>query len=53
LLTVVEVAEELAVCTATVYKLVARGELAAVRVLKAIRVRRDSLDSYIGEGCGT
>jgi excisionase family DNA binding protein len=31
LLTVAEVAEELAVCTATVYKVVARGELAAVR----------------------
>ena len=46
LLTVADVAEELAVCTATVYKLVARGELAAVRVLNAIRVRREDLDAF-------
>jgi len=50
LLTVAEVAQELAVCTATVYKLVARGELGAVRVLNAIRVRREDLNTYTAKG---
>jgi excisionase family DNA binding protein len=39
---VAEVAEELAVSTASVYKLVARGDLGAVRVLNVIRVRREA-----------
>jgi excisionase family DNA binding protein len=47
LLTVAEVAEELAVCTATVYKLVGRGALPCVRVLNAIRVRREELDAFV------
>jgi excisionase family DNA binding protein len=46
LLTVAEVAEELAVCTATVYKLVASSELPNVRVLDSIRVRREDLDTF-------
>ena len=46
LLTVAKVADELAVCTATVYKLVSRGALASVRVLNAIRVRRDDLERF-------
>ena len=38
LLTVAEVARELRVCPATVYKLAAKGELPHVRVSNAIRV---------------
>jgi excisionase family DNA binding protein len=43
LLTVKEVAAELKVCTATVYKLVDRGDLPHVRVLNSIRVQRAAL----------
>jgi excisionase family DNA binding protein len=39
-----EVAAELKVCTATVYKLVDRGELPHVRVLNSIRIRRGDLE---------
>jgi excisionase family DNA binding protein len=39
LLTVREVAEELGVCTATVYRLCESGELPRVRVVESIRVR--------------
>lgn len=46
LLTVAEVAEELATCTATVYKLVASGALPCVCVLNSIRVRRDELEGF-------
>jgi excisionase family DNA binding protein len=46
LLTVKEVAEELAVCPATVYKLVSRGSLTCIRVLNAVRVRREELDGF-------
>jgi len=46
LLTVAEVAEELAMCTATVYKLVACGALVSVRALNVIRVRRDDIERF-------
>lgn len=46
-LTVKEIAEELKVCTATVYKLVDRGVLPHSRVLNAVRVRRDDLEKYL------
>ena len=46
LLSIVDVAEVLAVSTATVYKLVGRGALRCVRVLNAIRVRREDLDAF-------
>jgi excisionase family DNA binding protein len=49
---VAEVAKELAMCTATVYKLVARGELSCVRILNAIRVRREELGRFVREGGG-
>ena len=49
LLSVAEVAEELAVSTGTVYKLVASGELSNVRVLNSIRVRRQELDAFEGK----
>ncbi len=47
LLTVKEVAAELKVCTATVYKLVDRGDLPHVRVLNSIRVRREALSAWL------
>jgi excisionase family DNA binding protein len=49
LLSVRDVAERLGVCTATVYKLCERGELAHVRVLNAIRVRATDLSAFVGE----
>jgi excisionase family DNA binding protein len=47
LLTVREVAERLAVCTATVYALVERGEIRHVRVSNAIRIHPDDLGAFI------
>jgi excisionase family DNA binding protein len=47
MLTVREVAARLGVCTATVYKLCERGELAHVRVLNAIRVTPADLAAFI------
>ena len=46
-LTVREVAARLSVSTATVYKLCARGELAYVRILGAIRVAPDDLGALV------
>jgi excisionase family DNA binding protein len=48
MLTVPEVAEELQVCRAVVYRVVARGELPATRVSNAIRVRREDLEAFVG-----
>lgn len=45
-LTVKDVAEMLKVCTATVYKVLDRGELQHARVLNSIRVKREDLASY-------
>lgn len=50
LLTVREVAERLGVSTATVYKLVERGELAHVRVSNAIRFTRGDLERFLEAG---
>ena len=50
LLTVREVAEALRVRPVTVYRLVARGEMPAVRVSNAIRVRPEDLEAYIRGG---
>lgn len=47
LLTVRQVAERLGVSAATVYVLVARGELAHVRVSNAIRVAPADLEAFI------
>ena len=47
LLTVRDVAARLGVCTATVYRLVAEGQLAHVRVLNAIRVAPRDLEAFI------
>jgi excisionase family DNA binding protein len=46
-LTVREVARELRVCTATVYSLCEKHELAHVRVSNAIRVPRPALATYL------
>ena len=42
-----EVAELLAVNRATVYELIARGELRAVRVASALRIARADLAAYL------
>ncbi len=47
LLTVPEVATALHVSRSTVYNLVERGELAAVRVSNSIRVARDELRRFL------
>jgi excisionase family DNA binding protein len=49
LLTVKEVAARLKVSTATVYKLVDRGDLACVRVANSIRVRAGVLAAYLAQ----
>ncbi|MBK7858417.1 MAG: helix-turn-helix domain-containing protein [Archangiaceae bacterium] len=50
LLTVRQVAERLAVSTATVYALVGRGELEHARVSNAIRVSPEALERYLTRG---
>ncbi|MGA7120202.1 MAG: helix-turn-helix domain-containing protein [Polyangiaceae bacterium] len=50
LLSVRQVAAQLAVSAATVYTLVARGELAHVRVSNAIRVAPRDLSAFIAAG---
>jgi excisionase family DNA binding protein len=52
LLRVREVAARLSVSTATVRSLVRRGELSAVRVSNAIRVRPEDLEAYVRRGRG-
>jgi excisionase family DNA binding protein len=47
LLSVRDVAAHLGVCTASVYRLAARGELAHVRVLNAVRVAPRDLEAFI------
>jgi excisionase family DNA binding protein len=47
LLTYAEAAKVLGVCQRTVWQLVRDGELPAVRVRRAIRIRRRSLLAYI------
>ncbi len=47
LLTVRAVAGQLGVCAATVYRLVAEGQLAHVRVLNAIRVAPPDLEAFV------
>jgi excisionase family DNA binding protein len=46
LLSVRDVAAQLGVCTATVYRLVAAGQLAHVRVLNAVRVAPQDLAAF-------
>ncbi len=46
-LTVKDVAARLRVCTATVYKILNRGELPFVRVIASIRIRREDLDAWL------
>jgi excisionase family DNA binding protein len=47
LLTAAEVAEQLRVSTMTVYRLIRRGELPAVRVGRNYRVREGDLETYL------
>lgn len=50
LLRVREVAEQLCVCNATVYRLVEAGELPHVRITNSIRIRPDDLDEFVRNG---
>lgn len=50
MLTVREVAEELAVCRATVYALLERGELERVWVGRSIRIPAASLEAFLARG---
>jgi excisionase family DNA binding protein len=47
LLTAGEVADQLRVSTMTIYRLIRRGELPAVRVGRNYRVRASDLDRYL------
>ena len=49
LLTVAEVAEHLRVSTMTVYRLIKAGELPAIRVGKAYRLREDDVETYLAQ----
>jgi excisionase family DNA binding protein len=49
LLTVSEVAEDLAIHPKTVRRLVARGELAAVKIGAAVRVHPADVDAFVDE----
>ncbi|HEV7402211.1 MAG TPA: helix-turn-helix domain-containing protein [Chthoniobacteraceae bacterium] len=51
LLRVGEVAEQLGVCAATVYRLCERGELPHVRIINSIRIRPDDLKDFISGRC--
>lgn len=48
-LTVGEVAALLRVSNMTVYRLIAAGEIPAVRVGKSYRLREDDVDKYLGD----
>ncbi len=50
LLTVTEVAAELRVSNMTVYRLIRRGQLSALRVGKNYRVRQRDLEAYLKAG---
>jgi excisionase family DNA binding protein len=47
LLTVKEVAEQLGVCTATVYRLCESGALPHVRIVQSIRIRPADLKAFL------
>ena len=48
-LTVNEVADLLRLSPMTVYRLINKGELPAVRIGKSFRLREDDVDTYIAE----
>jgi excisionase family DNA binding protein len=48
-LTVAEVAATLRVSNMTVYRLIAAGQLPAVRVGKSYRLREDDVDKYLAD----
>ena len=47
LLTVAEVADELRVSTMTVYRLIQRDELPALRIGRSYRIDKSDLDAYL------
>ena len=48
LVTVKQVAEAAQVCRGTVYEMIARGDLKAVKLRGAIRLNRDEVCRYLG-----
>ena len=46
LLIVADVARRLSVCEATVYKLCARGTLAHIRILNAVRISPEAVEEF-------
>lgn len=52
LLTVREVAAQLRVCRATVYKMAERGDLPHVRMAGAVRVHPADLDAFVAQRRG-
>lgn len=50
LLTTNEAADVLRCCTKTITNLIARGQLKAVRLGKAVRVERAELERFIADG---
>lgn len=50
LLTVAEVAEQLRVSTMTVYRLIQREELQALRIGRSYRIEQDALGAYLRAG---
>ena len=53
LLTVAQVAQQLAVCPKTVRRLVARGDLPAIHVGRAVRIEPATLDAYMARQTST
>ena len=50
LMRVRDVAEQLGVCNATVYRLVEAGEIRHVRIVNSIRIRPDHLEEFVRNG---
>ena len=48
-LTVAEVADLLRVSSMTVYRLIKKGELPAVRIGRSYRLREDDVDAYLAK----
>lgn len=47
LVTVRHAAERLTISTSSVYRLIERGELSALKIGRSVRIYKDSLDKYL------
>jgi len=52
-LNVREAAAHLRVCDKTVYRMIGRGEMPAVRIGGSIRIDKRELQQYVYESCGS